>query len=76
MQQEQELEADKKRRILQVYLNKLMKSSPNLYYSPTADVARELHLLLKEHKNRMPVDEQLLFKNLSVRDVEVMLSFH
>ncbi|WP_434353692.1 hypothetical protein VH441_01320 [Psychrobacter sp. HD31] len=75
-QDNHELEADKKRRIIHDYLYKVMELNPDLYYSSTAEVAREVHLMIKEHKNRMPVEEQALFRKLTVRDVEVILSFH
>ncbi len=34
-----ELEADKKKRIVQTYLQKLIKTDPNLYYAPTAVIS-------------------------------------
>lgn len=71
-----ELDNDKKKRLVQQYLQKLIKTDPNLYYSSTTDIARSLHPMIKEHMNRMPVDEQALFKNVTVRDIEMLLSFH
>lgn len=71
-----ELEVEKKRRLVQSYMHKLMETSPQMYYSSTAEVAREVHLMIKEHSNRMPIEERVLFKKITVRDVEVMLSFH
>lgn len=71
-----ELNNDKKKRLIQEHLQKLLRSEPTLYYAATADIARNLHQTIKEHINRMPPDEQALFKDLTVRDVEMLLSFH
>jgi len=71
-----ELDQHKKQRLIQQYLQKLIKTDPTLYYSSTADIAHALYPLIKEHTNRMPVDEQALFRNISVREIEMLLSFH
>lgn len=71
-----ELDHDKKRRLVEAYLQELTKTDPNLYYSSTTDIAHALYPMIKEHMNRMPVDEQALFRNLTVRDIEMLLSFH
>lgn len=74
--QNSELDHDKKRRLVEAYLQELTKTDPNLYYSSTTDIAHALYPMIKEHMNRMPVDEQALFRNLTVRDIEMLLSFH
>ncbi|WP_201536319.1 hypothetical protein [Psychrobacter ciconiae] len=66
----------KKRQIINRFLAKLTKDDPQMYYAPTAEVARALFVMIKEHHNRLPVDEQLLVKNLTSRDIEMMLGFH
>lgn len=70
-----ELDHDKKRRLVEAYLQELTKTDPNLYYSSTTDIAHALYPMIKEHMNRMPVDEQALFRNITVRDIEMLLSF-
>ncbi|WP_296403763.1 hypothetical protein [Psychrobacter sp.] len=56
-------------------MEKLTKTNPNLYYSSTTEIAHALFPFIKEHMNRMPVDEQALFRNITVRDIEMLLSF-
>lgn len=73
--QNPELDHDKKRRLVEAYLQELTKTDPNLYYSSTTDIAHALYPMIKEHMNRMPVDEQALFRNITVRDIEMLLSF-
>lgn len=70
-----ELDHDKKRRLVEAYLQELTKTDPNLYYSSTTDIAHALYPMIKEHMNRMPLDEQALFRNITVRDIEMLLSF-
>ena len=70
-----ELDHDKKRRLVEAYLQELTKTDPNLYYSSTTDIAHALYPMIKEYMNRMPVDEQALFRNITVRDIEMLLSF-
>lgn len=72
----EQTDTDIKRRIIQTHLQKLLKTEPTLYYASTSEIARNLHMTIKEHMNRMPVEEQRLFKNLTIEDVEMMLSFH
>ena len=73
--QNPELDHDKKRRLVEAYLQELTKTDPNLYYSSTTDIAHARYPMIKEHMNRMPVDEQALFRNITVRDIEMLLSF-
>ena len=70
-----ELDQDKKRRLIQNYLHQLTKTDTNLYYSSTTEIAHALYPMIKEHTNRMSVDEQALLRNITVRDIEMLLSF-
>lgn len=70
----EELRAETKRKIIERFLHQIMQENPSYYYAPTADVAREIHLKIKETLSRLPLEEQLLLRRLSVRDVEVILS--
>ncbi|WP_019674120.1 hypothetical protein [Psychrobacter lutiphocae] len=69
-------EQDKKKQLLQKYLQKLIEKDSNLFYASTTEIAHNLHPLLKEHLNRMSVEDQLLLRDLTVRDIEMLLSFH
>ena len=73
--QNPELVQDKKRRLVQKYLQQLTKTDTNLYYSSTTEIANALYPMIKEHMNRMPVEEQALFRHITVRDIEMLLSF-
>ena len=70
-----ELDSEKTKRLVQSYLQKLIKKEPTLYYEPTAQIAQYLRVMIQEHLNRMDVDEKALLKNLSSRDIEVILSY-
>ncbi len=66
----------KTRQIINRFLAKLTKDEPQMYYSSTAEVARVLFLMIKEHQNRLEIEEQLLVKGLTSRDIEMILGFH
>lgn len=67
---------DKKRQLIQKYMQQLTKEDPSLYYSSTTEIANSLLPMIKEHINRMPVEDQALVRNITVRDIEMLLSFH
>ncbi|WP_169391451.1 MULTISPECIES: hypothetical protein [Psychrobacter] len=66
----------KKRQIINRFLAKLTRDEPQMYYASTAEVARALFLMIKEHQNRLEIEEQLLVKGLTSRDIEMILGFH
>lgn len=72
----EEQDSIKKRRIVDRFLAQLTKEDPQMYYATTAVVSRQLHLMIREHINRLPIEEQLLVKGMSMNDIEMMLSFH
>ncbi|PNK59694.1 hypothetical protein [Psychrobacter sp. FDAARGOS_221] len=71
-----QLDRQRQQQLIQQYLQKLIKTDPTLYYSATTDIARALYPMIKENLQRMPVEDQALLRNLSARDIEMLLSFH
>ncbi len=65
----------KKRKIVKRFLMKLTQEEPQMYYATTSEVARSIHLMIKEHTNRLSVEEQALVRKMTMKDIEVMLGF-
>lgn len=65
----------KKRKIVKRFLMQLTKEEPQMYYATTSEVARSIHMMIKEHTNRLSVEEQALVRKMTMKDVEVMLGF-
>ena len=64
------------RKIIDKFLEKVMQQNPDLYYSATTDVARMIHKEIKENINRLPIEEQVLVKKITTRDIEIILSLN
>ena len=67
--------ANHKRKIIDKFIVKLTKDEPQMYYAPTAEIARNIHTMIKEHTNRLSVEEQALVRKMSIDDIKVMLGF-
>lgn len=65
----------KKRKIVKRFLMQLTRDGPQMYYATTSEVARSIHLMIKEHTNRLSVEEQALVRKMSIDDIKVMLGF-
>ena len=65
----------KKRKIVKRFLMQLTKEEPQMYYATTSEVARSIHMMIKEHTNRLSVEEQALVRKMTMKDIEVMLGF-
>ncbi|WP_201525917.1 hypothetical protein [Psychrobacter frigidicola] len=65
-----------KRRIIDRFLMKLTKEEPQMYYATTSEVARSIHTMIKEHTNRLSVEEQALVKHMTIDEIQDMLGFH
>lgn len=70
----EKLNADEKQKIINDFLHKVMQENPSYYYSPTTEIARAIHQKIQLEFNRLSIDEQILVKPLSVRDIEIILS--
>lgn len=71
----EKLGADIRRQVIERYLQKITNEHPQMYYAATAEIAHAIHEQLKNRINSLDLEEQLQVKNLSVRDIEVILSF-
>ena len=71
-----ESDAIKRRKIVKRFLAKLTQQDPQMYYATTSEVARAIQIMIKEHLNRLDIEEQHLVRQLSVRDIEVILGFN
>jgi hypothetical protein len=72
----EENNANRKRKILDKFIEKLNQEDPQMYYASTSEVARAIHLMVREHTNRLPVEDQLLVKHMSREEIEMLLGFH
>ncbi len=65
-----------KRKIVDRFLMKLTKEQPQMYYATTSEVARSIHTMIKEHTNRLSVEEQALIRRMTIEEIQGMLGFH
>lgn len=65
-----------KRKIIDRFLMKLTKEQPQMYYATTSEVARSIHTMIKEHTNRLSVEEQALVRRMTIEEIQGMLGFH
>jgi BMFP domain-containing protein YqiC len=72
----EQLNSVEKRKIINGLLEQVMQKHPDLYYSPTTEVARMVHEQLQSTMSRLPIEDQMLMKKVSVRDVEIILSLN
>jgi hypothetical protein len=70
-----DLKATKQREIVARIVAQLNDSHPNFYYLPTTDIAHEISLYI-QGKGNLKHDDVELVKDLSARDIQIMLSFH
>ena len=47
-----------------------------MYYASTSEVARSIHTMIKEHTNRLSVEEQALVRHVSIEEIQGLLGFH
>ena len=67
--------AERRRDVVKRTLDALMRSDPQLYYRPTADVARAIHESIGNGGDALSAPERDAVKGLSARDIEVILAF-
>ncbi|TXD98055.1 hypothetical protein ES754_03655 [Psychrobacter frigidicola] len=65
-----------KRKIIDKFLIKLTQEQPQMYYATTSEVARSIHTMIKEHTNRLSVEEQALVRHMSMEEIQGLLGFH
>ena len=65
-----------KHKIVDRFLIKLTKEEPQMYYATTSEVARSIHTMIKEHTNRLSVEEQTLVRHMTIEEIQGLLGFH
>ena len=70
MNNDEKLENDQKKKIINRLISQL---SVDFYYTPTTEVASVIHEKIQE--GDLPRQDYELVKNLSSRDIEVLISF-
>ncbi|MEN2751181.1 hypothetical protein AAIR29_05975 [Psychrobacter sp. FBL11] len=65
-----------KRKIVNKFLMILTKEQPQMYYATTTEISRSIHTMIKEHTNRLSVEEQALVRNMTVEEIGALLGFH
>ena len=65
-----------KRKLINRFLTKLTQEEPQMYYASTSEVARSIYIMLKEHTNRLSVEEQALVRHMSIEEIQSLLGFH
>ncbi len=65
-----------KRKIINRFLVKLTKEEPQMYYATTSEISRSIHTMIKEHTNRLTVEEQALVRKITIEEIEALLGFH
>ena len=61
----EENKSDEKRKLINRFLMKLTKDQPQMYYATTSEISRSIHTMIKEHTNRLTIEE-----------IEGLLGFH
>lgn len=70
-----DLDAEKRKDLLQRFLSELTHSRPDLYYQATSEVARHLKDYIGDGAT-INAEERALLERLSSRDIEVLLGLH
>lgn len=65
-----------KRKIVNKFLMTLTKEQPQMYYATTSEISRSIHTMIKEHTNRLSVEEQALVRKMTIEEIEALLGFH
>ncbi|MBU5615713.1 hypothetical protein KPY62_01070 [Psychrobacter sp. TAE2020] len=68
--------AVQKRKIIDRFLMKLTQEEPQMYYASTSDIARSLYTMIKEHTNRLSVEDQALVRHMTIEEIQGLLGFH
>lgn len=68
--------SNEKRKIVNKFLMTLTKEQPQMYYATTSEISRSIHTMIKEHTNRLSVEEQSLVRRMTIEEIEGLLGFH
>ena len=65
-----------KHKIINRFLIKLTQEQPQMYYATTSEISRSIYTMLKEHTNRLTVEEQALVRHMTIEEIQDLLGFH
>lgn len=65
-----------KHKLINKFLIKLTQEQPQMYYATTSEISRSIYTMLKEHTNRLTVEEQALVRHMTIEDIQDLLGFH
>lgn len=68
--------SNEKRKIVNKFLMTLTKEQPQMYYATTSEISRSIHTMIKEHTNRLSVEDQALVRRMTIEEIEGLLGFH
>ncbi len=68
--------SNEKRKIINRFLTKLTRDEPQMYYASTSEISRSIYTLIKEHTNRLTVEEQALVRRITVEEIQSILGFN
>lgn len=68
--------SNEKRKIVNKFLMRLTKEQPQMYYATTSEISRSIHTMIKEHTNRLSVEDQALVRRMTIEEIEGLLGFH
>jgi hypothetical protein len=71
----EDLDAEKRKKLLWRLVAELSREMPDLYYQPTSEIARHIRLCIADG-GKLNADERALMDRLGQRDIEVLLSLH
>ncbi|MEM7058520.1 MAG: hypothetical protein AAF557_13075 [Pseudomonadota bacterium] len=70
-----DLDSEKQKRLLERMIAEVSRSHADLYYQPTAEIARHIRKYIDDTAE-LNANERELLANLSVHDIRVLLSLH
>ena len=65
-----------KHKLINKFLIKLTQEQPQMYYDTTSEISRSIYTMLKEHTNRLTVEEQALVRHMTIEEIQDLLGFH
>lgn len=65
-----------KHKIINKFLIKLTQQQPQMYYATTSEISRSIYTMIKEHTNRLTVEEQALVRHMTIEEIQGLLGFH
>ena len=65
-----------KHKIINRFLIKLTQEQPQMYYATTSEISRSIYTMIKEHTNRLTVEEQALVRHMTIEEIQDLLGFH